>query len=290
MTSHATPPLPALFVSHGSPMLALDPGAAGAFFARLGPAIDACFGRPRAVIAISPHTSAPQPVVLDQPRHHALHDFGGFPEALYRLRYEPPGEPVVAGRVIDRLTASGFAPVRHSTGGLDHGIWTVLRFAWPDADLPVVPLALSPQKLPDAQWDLGEALAPLLAEGVLILASGSLTHDLHRLFGHRPMPPVDAPPAADTMAFQAWVAERSAARDREALLDYRRRAPHAAALHPTDEHWLPFYIAAGAGGLTAAPVRLHEGVTYGSLAMDAYAFGPTALTLADRLRPAALTA
>ena len=277
------PPLPALFVSHGSPMLALEPGATGAFFARLGPAIDAAFGRPRAIVVVSPHTAAAQPVVFDSAHHHAVHDFGGFPAALYRLRYEPPGAPALADRVLGQLASAGFDPTRSAEAGLDHGIWAVLRFAWPDAAVPVVPLALSPQQPPAAQWALGAALAPLLDEGVLVLGSGSLTHDLHRLFAVRPMPASDAPEAADTAAFRAWVAERSAARDRDALLDYRRQAPHGATLHPTDEHWLPFYIAAGAGGFAAAPVRLHEGVTYGSLAMDAYAFGPGASALAQRL-------
>ncbi|HSV71369.1 MAG TPA: class III extradiol ring-cleavage dioxygenase [Methylibium sp.] len=283
-------PLPALFVSHGSPMLAIEPGATGAFFARLGPAIEAGFGRPRAIVVVSPHTAAPQPVVLDTPTHHAVHDFGGFPEALYRLRYDPPGEPAVAQRVVELLTAAGLRPVRSAEAGLDHGIWAVLRFAWPQADIPVVPVALSPQQSPAAQWALGEALAPLRAEGVLLLASGSLTHDLRRLFAVRPMPATDAREIAETAAFRAWVAERSAARDRAALLDYRRVAPYGAAMHPTDEHWLPFYIAAGAGGFDTAPVRLHEGVTYGSLAMDAYAFGAGAARLAElsgRAPPAA---
>jgi 4,5-DOPA dioxygenase extradiol len=276
-------PLPALFVSHGSPMLAIEPGATGAFLSRLGPAIDATFGRPRAIVVVSPHTAAPRPVVLDSAAHHAVHDFGGFPDALYALRYAPPGEPSVAQRVMDLLTAAGLQPQRSSEAGLDHGIWAPLRFAWPDADVPVVPVALSPQQPPAAQWALGEALAPLRAEGVLLLASGSLTHDLRRLFAVRPMPATNAPEIAETAAFRAWVAERSAARDRDALLDYRSAAPHGAAMHPTDEHWLPFYIAAGAGGLENAPVRLHEGVTYGSLAMDAYAFGPGAAALERQL-------
>ncbi len=277
------PPLPALFLSHGSPMLAIEPGATGAFLARLGPAIEAAFGRPRAIVVVSPHTPAPQPVVLDSPAHHAVHDFGGFPEALYRLRYEPPGSAAVAERVMALLTARGLQPQRSPEAGLDHGVWTVLRFAWPGADLPVVPVALSPDQPPAAQWALGEALAPLCAEGVLVMGSGSLTHDLRRLFAVRPMPASDAPEEADCAAFRDWVAGRCAARDREALIDYRRRTPLGAALHPTDEHWLPFYIAAGAGGFEAVPQRLHAGVTHGSLAMDAYGFGPGAERLAQAL-------
>jgi 4,5-DOPA dioxygenase extradiol len=275
--------LPALFVSHGSPMIAIEPGTTGAFLARLGPAIDARFGRPRAIVVVSPHTAAPQPVVLDSAAHHAVHDFGGFPDALYRLRYDPPGAPEVAQRVMSLLEAHGLHPTRSAEAGLDHGIWSVLRFAWPQADVPVVPLSLAPQHSPAAQWSLGEALAPLLGEGVLVLGTGSLTHDLRRLFGVKPPPAVDAAEIGECAGFRDWVAERSAAGDREALLDYRRRAPFGAAMHPTDEHWLPFYIAAGAGGFDSRPQRLHEAVTYGCVAMDAYAFGSGAALLAADL-------
>jgi 4,5-DOPA dioxygenase extradiol len=274
---------PALFVSHGSPMLALEPGRTGPFLQRLGAAIDRRFGRPKAILAVSPHTAARRPVVLGSPDHHAVHDFGGFPDALYELRYAPPGAPALAERVLGRLAEAGLDADHSCEPGLDHGIWTVLRFAWPDADLPVLPLALSPQQPPPAQWALGAALAPLRDEGVLLLASGSLTHNLRLLFGAA-RPAADAPELAESRAFRDWVAARVAAGDREALLDYRAAAPHAASMHPTDEHWLPFYIAAGAGGLAGAR-RLHDDVTYGSLAMDAYAFGAEAAALAQALPP-----
>lgn len=279
----ASLPLPALFVSHGSPMLALEPGTTGPFFERLGAAVDAAFGRPRAVLVVSPHTAAREPVLFDSAAHHAVHDFGGFPPALYRLQYDAPGAPGLAPRVAALLEARGLAVHRSDEPGLDHGIWSVLRFAWPGADLPVLPLALSPQQPPAAQWALGEALAPLLADGVLLVGTGSLTHNLGLIF-RRPQPATDAPEIAETRAFRDWVAARAAAGDRDALLDYRARAPHAAFMHPTDEHWLPFYIAAGAGGLAAPGERLHDAVTYGCLAMDAYAFGAGARTLLDALR------
>ena len=273
--------LPALFVSHGSPMLALEPGRTGPFLQRLGAAIDRRFGRPRAILAVSPHTAARRPVVLDSAAHHAVHDFGGFPPALYELRYAPAGDPALAERVLRRLAEAGIDADRSDEAGLDHGIWSVLRFAWPDADVPVLPLALAPQQSPVAQWALGAALAPLRDEGVLLLGSGSLTHNLRLLFGGT-RPAEDAAEIAESRTFRDWVAARVASGDREALLDYRAKAPHAALMHPTDEHWLPFYIAAGAGGLAGAR-RLHDDVTYGSLAMDAYAFGPGAAALQQAL-------
>jgi len=273
--------LPALFVSHGSPMLALEPGRTGPFLQRLGAAIDRRFGLPRAILAVSPHTAARRPVVLDSATHHAVHDFGGFPPALYELRYAPAGDPALAERVLRRLAEAGIDADRSDEAGLDHGIWSVLRFAWPNADVPVLPLALAPQQSPVAQWALGAALAPLRDEGVLLLGSGSLTHNLRLLFGGT-RPAEDAAEIAESRAFRDWVAARVASGDREALLDYRAKAPHAALMHPTDEHWLPFYIAAGAGGLAGAR-RLHDDVTYGSLAMDAYAFGPGAAALQQAL-------
>ncbi len=281
-TARSAAPLPALFVSHGSPMLALEPGATGPFFERLGRAIDARFGRPRAIVVVSPHTAARAPVVLGSATHHAVHDFGGFPPALYELQYSPPGAPALAQRVAALLEAQGVAVEHSDEPGLDHGIWSVLRFAWPDADVQVLPLALAPQQSPAAQWAIGAALAPLLAEGVLVIGSGSLTHNLGLIF-RGPPPPTDAPEIAESRAFRDWVAARSAAGDRDALLAYRTQAPHAAFMHPRDEHWLPFYIAAGAGGLEQPGERLHTDVTYGCLAMDAYAFGRGAAPLAQAL-------
>ena len=282
-----TSALPSIFVSHGSPMIALEPGATGAFLARLGPAIDATFGRPRAVLAISAHTLARQPALLAAAQHDTVHDFGGFPDALYRLHYDAPGAPALAGEVQALLGAAGIPVARVERGGLDHGIWTALRYLYPAADVPVLPLALVPDLAPSAQFALGEALAPLRRAGVLVFGTGSITHNLRLVFAQRPQSG-GAPHREDTAdswempesrAFRGWFAERSAARDWDALFAYRRAAPHAALMHPTDEHLLPWYPAAGAGGRDATPVRLHETVTLGCLGMDCYAFGESAPAL-----------
>lgn len=274
-------PLPSLYLSHGSPMIALEPGAAGAFYRRLGQAIDQAFGRPRAVLGVSPHTATRSPVILGAARHEAIHDFGGFPEALYRERYDAPGDPAVAQEAAARLRAADIGVTVLPQGGLDHGFWTVFKHIWPEADLPIVPLSLVPMASPEQQWKIGAALEGLTHEGVLVVGSGSITHNLGRFF--RDPQDIDAEPTADTLAFTGWVAERAAARDWAALKDYRRQAPHAVGMHPTDEHWLSFYIAAGAGGEAAVPQRLYDGVTYGVLAMDGYAFGPQAARLAEAL-------
>jgi len=274
--------LPPLFLSHGSPMLALEPGLTGPFLQTLGPAIDASFGRPRAILAVSAHSTAREPVLLAAAQHQAVYDFGGFPDALYQLQYNAPGAPALAGTVQGLLSEAGLPVHRLEQGGLDHGIWSMLRFMYPEADIPVLPLAWVPNLPPAQQFALGEVLATLSQQGVLVMGSGSITHNLRLIFGSK-RPDADAPEIAESAAFRHWMLERSTARDWDSLFAYRSRAPHAQEMHPTDEHLLPWYVAAGAGGREAVPQRLHDSVTYGCLAMDAYAFGPQAAVLRDAL-------
>jgi 4,5-DOPA dioxygenase extradiol len=276
-----------LFLSHGSPMTALEPREAGAFWQRLGPAVAVASGRPRAILAISAHTLAREPMLMAAGRHTAVHDFSGFPEPLYRLRYDAPGAPELAPRVAALISRAGLPVHTTPDGGLDHGIWAPLRFVWPQADIPVLPLALPPDWSPARLFRMGQALAPLAGDGVLVYGSGSLTHNLRLVFGSG-RPPVDAPEIPESAEFRAWFAGRAAQADWPALLDYRRQAPHGVLMHPSDEHLLPFYVVAGAGGSMDAAQRLHASLTYGCLAMDAYAFGPHAPTLAMNLaEPAA---
>jgi 4,5-DOPA dioxygenase extradiol len=280
----ATATLPSLFISHGSPMTALEPREAGAFMQRLGPAIDQLFGRPRAILALSAHSLAREPLLLAAPRHEAVYDFGGFPPVLSALRYDAPGAPALAPRVAHLLSDAGLPVHRVEQGGLDHGIWTPLRYLYPQADVPVLPLAFPPDWSPARLLALGQALSPLARQGVLVMGSGSLTHNLRMVFGGGTRPDVGAPEIPQCAAFRAWVHERAAAADLPALLDYRRAAPHAALMHPTDEHWLPWYPAHGAGGGEGPGVRLHHSLTFGCLAMDSYAFGAQAGALAQALQ------
>lgn len=272
-------PLPSIFVSHGSPMIALEPGAAGGFMQRLGPAIDAAFGRPKAIVAISAHTAARAPVLLAGARHEAVYDFGDFDPKLFTLRYDAPGAPELAQRVAGLLGAAGLPVHVLDEGGLDHGNWTALRYLYPEADIPILPLAFVPSQSPARQFALGKALAPLRDEGVLVLGSGSITHNLRRVFASGMHGPDNVPEIPESAAFRNWMLDRSAARDWDALFDYRKQAPHAVDMHPTDEHLLPWYVAAGAGGRDAVPRRIHASVSRGSLGMDAYAFGAEAEAL-----------
>ena len=276
-----------IFLSHGSPMTALEPGAAGPFWQRLGPAL-AADGRPRAILAISAHSLAREPVLMAAVRHSTVHDFNGFPEPLYRLRYDAPGAPALAQQVAGLLQAAGLPVHVSNDGGLDHGIWAPLRFIWPTADIAVLPLAFPADWSPAKLMALGQALAPITRQGVLVYGTGSITHNLRMVFGSGSgtRPALDAPEIAQSAAFRQWFDQHSRAADWPALLDYRRQAPHAVLMHPTDEHLLPFYVAAGAAGAQPQGLRLHDSLTYGCLGMDAYAFGVGAASLAQRLHTA----
>lgn len=224
-------------------------------------------------------------MLLAAAQHAAVYDFGGSDPALQTLRYDAPGAPALAARVASCVQAAGLPVHRAEQGGLDHGIWVPLRWMWPDARVPVLPLAWPPDWSPARLFALGQALAPLANEGVLVLGSGSITHNLQRVFAGGLGADIERPATPESTAFRDWFAQRTAAGDWPALLDYRRQAPHAVLMHPSDEHLLPFFVAAGAAGAVPGR-RLHASLTYGDLGMDAYAFGGAAAALAAHL-PAA---
>ncbi|MDR5866791.1 DODA-type extradiol aromatic ring-opening family dioxygenase [Halomonas koreensis] len=243
--------LPSLFLSHGSPMLALTPTPAHEFLRELGRRL-----RPAAVVVVSAHWESRRLMVSTSERPETLHDFGGFPRALFECQYPAPGEPHLARRLARELNA---VPVER---GLDHGAWVPLSLMFPEADIPVVSLSL-PTAWSNAELvALGEKLAALREENVLIVGSGSLTHDLMALDA------LEAPAPDWVTAFGDWVHERLAADDRDALLDWQA-APRARDNHPSPEHFQPLLVAMGAGGPAE---RLHHSVEHGVLAMDLYAF------------------
>jgi len=273
--------LPPVFLSHGSPMTALEPREAGLWWRQLGEHLAATGRRPRAVLVASAHSLTREPVLLAAPRHEAMHDFGGFDERLCAMRYDAPGAPALAERVAGLLRGAGLPVHVLPQGGLDHGIWVPLREIFPAADVPVLPLAWPPGWSPAQLFALGHALAPLVAEGVWVVGSGSITHNLRRVFAGglgSERGREDAPATPESTAFRDWFAKRGAAADWDALLAWRAGSPHGPSMHPTDEHLLPFYVAAGAAAAEGPPqaLRVHQSLTYGELGMDAYAFGPQA--------------
>ncbi len=256
--------LPSLFISHGSPMLALTPAPARDFLVGLG----ATLPRPRAILVASAHWETAAPAVNAVARNETIHDFGGFPRALYELTYDAPGDPALAEHITDLLCAAGLPSTLDHRRGLDHGAWVPLLLAWPQADIPVLQVSIQSHLGPAHHLQLGEALAPLRQEGVLVIGSGSWTHNLRRLTRGA----IEAPEAPDVAAFSDWMDQAITGNRRCDLLTYRAKAPYAAEQHPTEEHLLPLYVALGAGGPGARPERLHASVTYGALRMDAYAF------------------
>lgn len=257
------PPLPALFISHGSPMTALQPGKVGERLAELAVHLP----RPRAIVVASAHWLARAPMVGSAATPGTMHDFGGFPQALFDIRYPAPGDPALAARVAGLLQAAGLAPRLEPDRGLDHGVWVPLRLLYPDADIPVVPVSIQPGLGPAHQLRLGRALAPLRDEGVLVIGSGSLTHNLHDWRNYD-----EARQAPYVQPFIDWIEQRMLTEDIDALLDYRRQAPSAARAHPSDEHLLPLYVAMGAGGTPMRAQRIDAGIDMGFLAMDIYRF------------------
>jgi 4,5-DOPA dioxygenase extradiol len=220
-------------------------------------------------------------VLLGAASHAAVYDFGGFDPRLYEMRYDAAGAPALAATVAGLLQAAGMPAHISPEGGLDHGIWTPLHYMYPQADVPVLPLAWPPDWSPARLYAMGQALAPLAAQGVLVVGSGSITHNLRRVFaGGGLRPPADQPATPESTAFRDWFKQRTEAADWPALFDYRAQAPHAALMHPTDEHLLPFFVAAGAGGGVSGR-RIHASLTFGDLGMDAYGFGPDAPALAQ---------
>ena len=258
--------LPSLFVSHGAPSFALDPGLAGPRLTALGRSLP----RPQAVLVVSPHWMTPTPRVGTSSRPTTIHDFGGFDPALYQLSYPARGHSALAQRSVELLTAAGWAAQADERRGLDHGAWVPLMHLFPAADVPVFQVSLPSRLDAERAWAFGQTLSPLAEEGVLIVGSGSLTHNLHEFrSGHRD----EETYAAE---FAAWVRAAVEHGDRARLLRTLDDAPEARRAHPTAEHFWPLLVAAGAADL-APPVQVIEGgITHGVLSMDSYAFGVAA--------------
>src|SRR5215470_140648 len=259
--------LPTLFVSHGAPTLALEPGSTGPALA----AIAASLSRPQAILVASAHWGAPRPAVTATGAPETIHDFSGFPQPLYSIRYPAAGAPDIAHRARDLLRAADFDARIDADRGLDHGAWVPLGFMYPNADVPVLQVAIQYDAGPAHHYRLGAALAPLRDEGVLIVGSGSATHNLRETRWNELE---DQGVPTWVQEFRAWLAEKLTRHDVEVLLDYRARAPHAARNHPTPDHILPLFVPLGAAGPNAVIERKNDVVTLGVLGMDAFVMRP----------------
>ena len=252
--------LPSVFISHGSPMHALEPGAAGEAWAALGRRLPT----PRAILIASAHWETNIPMLTGNAKPETIHDFSGFPDPLYKLRYPASGAPEVAQRAQALLKEAGFTAAIDGCRGLDHGAWSPLLYAYPNADVPVVQISIQPALGPRHHLAVGRSLRKLLDEGVLIIGSGHMTHNL------RDWARGAGRPEPYAREFSEWVKGKIFEKDLESLIDYRSRNPHGARAHPTDEHFLPLFIALGAAPGAAQPERIYDAIDSGVLAMDAY--------------------
>jgi 4,5-DOPA dioxygenase extradiol len=254
---------PTLFVSHGAPTYALTPGVAGRQLAALGNALPT----PNAVLVVSPHWMTQSIRVAITKAPITLHDFGGFDPELYKIQYPALGHPALAQHTIALLNKAGWRADADNYWGFDHGAWVPLRYLYPSANVPVFQISMPSQLDAHEAVALGEALRPLSSEGVLIVGSGSLTHNLYEF-------QIDATrESAYAHEFTSWVRNAVHEADLDRLTQTMQRAPHAKRAHPSTEHFLPLLIAAGAAKSLAPSTVLQGGIAHGVLSMESYLFG-----------------
>jgi 4,5-DOPA dioxygenase extradiol len=260
-----TPKPPVLFIGHGSPMFALEPGAAGEALIALGKELPT----PRAVLVISPHWETSTPTVSTASQLETIHDFSGFDARLYGMDYAASGSPQAAQEVIKALQTAGMAVLTDETRGLDHGAWVPLRYLMPTPTVPIVPLSIQHARGTLHAYQVGEAIAPLRDQGWLIVASGNITHNLN---DWRDANRGTALNSEYALGFSDWVHQQLINKQVDALLAYRESQPDAERAHPRDEHLLPFFTALGAAGPDYQASVLHRGIRDHVIAMDSYLF------------------
>ena len=257
--------LPTLFVPHGAPTFAIRPGAAGAALVSIAQTVE----RPKAIIVVSPHWETREPTVGSATDLETIYDFGGFSDELYTLKYPAHSDPKLAQRVAQCLQDAGY-PARIDTHrGLDHGAWVPLRMMYPDADIPVIPLSIKPFAGAAYHYALGQALSPLAAEGFFVIGTGSITHNLrdYMVCVHNGLPTPDYVPR-----FANWIDDQIKLGNINGLIDYRKTSADASQAHPSEDHFMPFFVALGAAGNDAKATRFYAGVDDLVIAMDGYRF------------------
>ena len=259
---------PSLFISHGSPMLLLQESELRDFFSGLGDALAKFNSTPQAILIMSAHWATPSPAVGSAEMLDTIHDFYGFPREMYEINYVPPGAPHLAARAATALSQAGIETVNDNQRGLDHGAWVPLRYIYPDAQIPVAQVSVQPHLGPTHHLALGAALEELRKANILVIGSGNLTHNLGEMGQDRN----DGVPAPWAAEFAVWVYDALVEGRMEHLVNYLSHAPNGRRAHPTEEHFLPFFLAMGAGGCGARVERIHTSFTGGTVCNDCYSF------------------
>lgn len=252
--------LPGLFISHGSPMLALDPEQVGSALQRLSLNLP----RPQAIIVMSAHWESNALEVNTGVRPETWHDFRGFPSELYEIRYPAPGNPELAEEILHRLAEAHIPAHANSTRPRDHGVWMPLLHMYPNADIPVIEISLPMNMSADQIYEIGQALAPLRAQQILLIGSGSITHNLRELAWHGKNAPV--PDWASS--FRNYVVSKLNHSNYDAVLEWDS-IPFLEKNHPTMEHFAPIFFAMGTGPRFSI---VHSSFSMGALGMDIYRF------------------
>lgn len=261
--------VPSLFISHGGPNIVLEDTPARKYLQTLTELV----GKPSAIVICSAHFETRGAAVVADPAPGMIYDFAGFPDELYKMVYSAPGDPALARRVAGLLEDHEIEHGIITERGYDHGTWTPLLLAFPQADIPVVQVSIDPARDANYHYRLGRALSPLKQENILIIGSGHITHNLREVFSMMRGGGAASPQMVEKVdAFTGWIADKFAEQDHEALLEWAGNAPYARENHPTDEHLMPLFFAFGAGGSAASARRTHDSRQFGFFAFDSWMF------------------
>lgn len=254
---------PALFISHGSPMMAVQQSATSDFLVSLGQTLS----KPRAIVVFSAHFDEAHDIVItsgDAPQ--TIHDFYNFPKALYEIQYPAPGDPKLANTISEYFYKAGIKAVQSAKQGWDHGVWIPLRLMYPAANIPIVQVSINTRLGTKAMYKYGQLLAPLRSDNVLIIGSGGISHNLREIFKS----PATPNRVQMVNEFTHWVEQKLITQNTQALLNYLNEAPNALFNHPTAEHFLPLFAALGSGD--GQVEKIHKDIEMDILALDAYKF------------------
>jgi 4,5-DOPA dioxygenase extradiol len=256
-------PFPSLFISHGMPVMAILPSPTHHFLKNLGKKL----GRPKAVVCISAHWETYAPMLSGAVYPETIHDFYGFPQQLYEITYPAPGDPSLASKIMEEFSRDGISSKIDYEKGFDHGAWVPLCLMYPEADIPVIQLSIQGDLGPDHHFHMGETLARLRGEGMLIMGSGGATHNLEDIHGRK----MHDEPVSYAVNFDTWLEKTITSGDITSLLDYKRQGPEAEKNHPyPSDHFLPLFVPLGAAKNRFKGELIHKEFIYGILSLAAY--------------------